>query len=209
VVSNRDKFFKVSTKTIKYMSIFKKAIYILLTIILSISISSYTISNIESKKVNTKDSSVSVNINVKSQVPKFDESLYRDLRQLLQSTLELNQSKQIAIDQLLNMTPEESIPIIDQKCKAMGYTKDILFKRARADTSIRFWTSLLIISITLFTVYYFVTKSIKQNIDWKSTLIFSILILGSFALIAIHLQNIMSYIFNSDYMTMKELIKFF
>lgn len=191
------------------MSIFKKAIYILLTIILSISISSYTISNIESKKVNTKDSSVSVNINVKSQVPKFDESLYRDLRQLLQSTLELNQSKQIAIDQLLNMTPEESIPIIDQKCKAMGYTKDILFKRARADTSIRFWTSLLIISITLFTVYYFVTKSIKQNIDWKSTLIFSILILGSFALIAIHLQNIMSYIFNSDYMTMKELIKFF
>ncbi len=188
----------------------KKIFYILLTIILAVTVSSYTIPSTIDKNVKTGDS-INVSINVhqtKIPVPKSDD-LYDKLLKALDSNIEVNESKKLLIDKILQEDQQKSTTSLDQLCIERGYDKSNVLKWANRDVNIRFISSLLVILFTVFIIIYFIQKSIRDKLDYKFVIIFSIIIFLGLYYINGQIQYILSYLFNHNYLTVKELIKFF
>lgn len=182
----------------------KKILYILLSAVLAIVFSSYTpaVDNIE--KQTTKDT-VLVKVDVK-QSPRYqkgDESIYKQMTQALESYVRLNESKQILLEDVMQ---EESTSVLEMICQDVGITSDELFKRARADTLIKFITSIVLIVLLGLGLYIIIQMSSSNHINWQNSVV---VIVGYFILVYLletHLYNTLSYIFNSNYLQIKEII---
>jgi hypothetical protein len=193
-------------------SIIKGFVFLLIALVLQSFISPERNSSGITKKI--PGDSVNVNINIKNQAPKIDPNVYANLQQLLQQNIELNTAKQKVYDKFLNkksyLSKEDSIFInsnsFEQRCFEVGFTSKIIFNRARSDTTIKFISSWILIIVPTILIYLLIIKSISKGIDWKNTLILSILIICSIYLLNYKLEYIISYLFNRDYLVFKELI---
>lgn len=187
----------------------KKIFYLILTILFIFLVSSYTSPNMD-KKVIPGDS-ISVNINVhqtKLQQPKSDE-LYTKLVTALDNNATLDLKKGALIDKIMQEDKQQSITTLDRLCSEKGVDTDTVIKEANRSVLLSFIGSLIIILFTGAVIILFIKKSIRDKLDWKATIVLSLLILVGLYFINGQIQNILQYIFNSEYLTIKEIIKFF
>lgn len=187
----------------------KKILYVLLTIILAVTVSSYTMPSID--KTVTKGDSISVNINVrqtKIPQPKTDV-LYEKLLKALDSNTELNENKKVLIQKMIEEDKDQSISTLDRLCYERGYDTTKVLKLAEKEVNLKFIGSLITFIITLVVIIYFIQKSIRDKLEWKIVLLFSIMILIGVYYVNSSFENILLYVFNHEYLTVKEIIKFF
>jgi ABC-type multidrug transport system fused ATPase/permease subunit len=179
----------------------KKILYILLAVTLAFVFSSYT-NNIE--KSTTKDT-VLVKVDVK-QSPRYqkgDEPIYKKLTEALESYIITNQSKQLLLEDYMQ---QESVSKLEILCQEVNITSDELFKKARADTVIRFWSNITTMVIFVLCLWFIITKSNNKIIPWQNIIIVSTLFIILIFLLKEYSYNILSYLFNSDYLKIKEII---
>lgn len=162
------------------------------------------------KKIKSGDT-INVSVNVqqsKIPVPKSDE-LYGKLLKALDSNTDLDIKKGALIDKMLQEDKQQSITTLDRLCYERGYDTSQVLKWANRDVNLRFISSLLVLIITIFSIIYFIRKSIRDKLDWKIVTIFSIVLFIGLYYINSQLQYVFSYVFNHNYLTIKEIIKFF
>ena len=187
----------------------KKIFYLICTLLLAFVVSSYTSPSID-KKVPVRDSiNVSINVHQSKSLQKQNDVLYENWLKELNSRTNLDNAKAKLMEKISDEWKQDSYTTLDKLCNQYEYGTVEVLKMARKEVNIKFWESLLSLIISLAIVFYFIYKSIRDKLDWKLVLIFSIIIALTLFIINIRLEYIYSYIFNHDYLTIKELIKFF
>lgn len=184
----------------------KKLFFILISIILAITLSSFASSDQTEKKVKTTNGdTVLVKTSVNISVPKYqkaDDILIERATGALDQLIELQRDRNLLVEGAL-LTDKTKL---DQICESINWTPDKLFKKARADTIIRFCTSVIIIILVVLGLYSVVKTSQKLSVTWQSSVVIAILLVIVAVLIHQHLYYILSYLFNSDYLKIKEII---
>jgi len=180
----------------------KKIIYLLLTIVLAITCSSYVSNGNIEKKVNKNDSTILVKVDVKT--PKYqkgDENIYLKLTEALESYIKVNESKFTLLEGIMQ---EEPISQLEQRCEDVNISSEELFKKARADTTINFWTQIVCLFVLGWGIYIFNTK--VKEVPWENLLLILLFFLVSIYLIQEYVYTILSYFFNKDYDSIKQII---
>ena len=184
----------------------KKFINLILVAILAIILSSFTNSPDIVKKVSNGNDTVTVKVDVKTpRYQKSDEDVLKKVPELLQQIISLEQSKQILLFEAMS---EEIVQEnkVDRVCNDVGISRDELFKRARADTIIRFLTSSIIIVILLLGLFAIFNITSNNRVGWQTSVILIIGYALAVFLFQNHLYNFLSFIFNGNYLQIKEIL---
>jgi hypothetical protein len=170
----------------------KKLLYLILTAIFAITLSSYT----TDKKVATGDSvlvKTSINVNM-PRYQKGDDALITKATEVMQELVSQGDSRLLLMQDALSSSSTR----IEEVCIFLNISGDELFKKARADTLIRFITSLLIALLLISGVYYLFSYS-RNSMNWQGTIVITIVFILTIILLQNHLYDILSYCFNRDY----------
>jgi hypothetical protein len=185
----------------------KKIIYSIATIIFAFILSSFMYPNNSRTKYQVTDSTKSVNINVTAKnIGPYKLETNAKFMEALESTIEVNKHKLIVLKSLEKepIVEKEYLPttqeIILQKY-GLGNEKFIV-KRIRNDTLIKV-LSILCMGLSVFLV---IKRMKKSTDDWRLVLTKGFFIFISLAISYIVSYYILSYIFNNEFLTMKELI---
>lgn len=187
----------------------KKIFYLLTTILLAITLSSYTSSEVTSK-VSKKDSVINVKVDVKTPTyQKGDEPTYKRYSNALEaitkaadSYTQVNESKMLLMEELIELDKSK----VEELCQDVGISPDELFKLAREDTALKFITTLLIIILLGSGLYFLITLSNKRNFAWQTGIIIMVTYTLGIYLLQYHIYNFLSYVFNHQYLEIKEII---
>jgi hypothetical protein len=173
----------------------KKLLYLILTAVFAITLSSYTVQPSERRVAN--GDSVLIKTNVSINVPRYqkgDDALITKATEVMQELVSQGDSRLLLMQDALNSSSTK----IEEVCIFLNITSDELFKKARADTLIKFITSLLIGLLLISGVYYLFSYA-KNSMNWQGTMVITIVFTISVILLQNHLYDILSYCFNRDY----------
>ncbi len=180
----------------------KKIVYLLLTVITSFVLSSYShpMSNKGKYKINDS-TSVNISITAKNIGP-YELKANDIFTKACQSTIDANKLKTVILENLdkksNEITPTRSEYILDK----YGTNKNLIIKHIRNDILIKFISILLVIGLAI----YLGKEIIKHKENWRLALIQLVFISLFILILQLSLYYILSYIFNNEFLTMKELI---
>jgi hypothetical protein len=184
----------------------KKIFYLILVAITSLILSSYIPQQNNSEKVTSKDSmfvKASVSVNVPS-FKKGDENVYKALTKALESFTESNNAK---LEFLKEVSKPEDLSRMEYLCMEVNITPDELFKKARADTMINFISTLLSIILLIWGTTIMINKSKDVAIPWSHLIIVAVFFITLTFFIKEYLGIILSFIFNNEYSTIKQVLE--
>lgn len=183
----------------------KKILYVLLTILLYVTSTSLT-SSTKEVKVTGKDTTV-LNLNVNAKVTANKEQIQTNeqLNQYLISAAKLNEVQAIVIQDFNNRLEEYSSDSTKkEQLEKLGWSQQIIVKRVRADTTINLICDLFLLLSSIILLYWFTIYSTQNDIDWKVASFIVIAIIILIVVSKILLPYIISYIFNREYLVLKE-----
>jgi len=185
----------------------KKIIYIVLAIASAIIFSSYAYSTKEKVKI-SKDSTSTVNINVTAKnIGPYELKAGNLLEECLKSTIDINKMKADFIKKAVEKPAitKEYLPstkeVILEKY-GLG-SSNFIVKRIRNDTLIK-WISIVIMFFAA--GLYLKALYVDNKIDWKIAIIRGFFMFIFLAICQLYLYYTLSFLFNNEYLTMKELI---
>lgn len=180
----------------------KKLLYILLTAVFAITLSSYTNQPSERRVANGDTVLVKTSVNVN--VPRYqkgDDALISKATEAMQELINQGDSRLLLMQDALASSSTK----VEELCISLNISSDELFKLARADTKIVFFTSIILSTLLILGLYKLFRYSMTSNMNWQSAIIMYILFIVVIVLLQTHLYNILSYIFNSQY---QDIVKF-
>lgn len=188
----------------------KKILYLISIVTISFVLSSYMYSRpgtTVKKHYNTNDSTetaVNINVTAKTTGPyKLEPSDMLD--KALSSTIEVNNLKIAVLKNLeKEQTAEKKINSTKQEIilEKYGYKQEFIVKRIRNDMLIKF----ISIIITLIPIFLLIKLLKKYREDWQLLLTKGFFIIVLLIATQFYLYYILSYLFNSEFLIMKELV---
>ena len=191
----------------------KKLLYLVITLVLYLAITSFTSKSASpTKSLKMSDSTKTLNVNVDAKVIPAKENIkLNDLnKEYLESSIELNNMKLLLIEDLNNKLSNgiETPLTKEQSLEKNGWTHDKIIKRIRADTTIRFVSNLLLVCLILFSIWFLGTKGDRLKLDLNVTIVILLFFLIVSTIIGIILPLLLSYIFNREYLILLGFIPF-
>ena len=191
----------------------RKVLGSLIAIVLAITLSAFSSNNNVDTKTLKRNDTVTYNLRIKSQ-PISAISISNDLQNQIKRSFNLldsvNRKKLGTIDDIDKSYTIINPNITEKVIGYFGYSEENIIAKARGDTiikSIVFWIILFLFLIHLW--YLNRTSTINKEYEWKSSLIHFIIMIGSYPLIYYCLYYLLSGVFNSDYLTIKEILQTF
>ena len=192
-----------------------KLLYSIIAIILAITLSAYRSTNTDTRKL-IKDSTVTYKLQIKSQpisvIPaiSFDQGLQNQIRSSLCLIDSINKLKLGILQETDKMMGRIDPSVTEKVIGYFGYNEQDIIAKCRSDTIIRNITYWIILLMFIIHLYYLTQSStLRKEDEWKSSLIHFIIMIGSYPLIYFCLYGLLSGLFNSDYLTLKEILNNF
>jgi len=184
----------------------KKIIYLILTIGSAFLLSAYTFPTSNGKyKINDTTKSVNINVTAKNVGP-YELKTSTLLEECLKSTIDINKLKADFIKKANSEVTKtvEYLPSTKEiVLEKYGIKKEFIVKRIRNDTLIK-WISIFIMFLISGIYLSYLYKDNKT--DWKILLIKGFFMFIFLAICQLYLYYFLSYIFNNEFLTIKELI---